>query len=222
MALHAMTDFPFDLVGFDLDGTLVDSAPDLAAAVNHALSTIDRAPITVDAVRPMMGGGARLMLERALAATGGPGDLDALFPELLAHYEAHIANLTRPFPHVIAALDELRARGVTLAVVTNKLEYLSLKLLNEINILDRFACVIGGDTLGVGKPDPAPVREMVRRCGGTRPAFVGDTVYDVKGAQSAGVPCALFLPNGGDPSGADATFSDYAALLDTLVHLTDD
>ena len=215
-----MSDFPFDLIGFDLDGTLVDSAPDLAAAVNHVLATIGRGPLTVDQVRSMTGGGARLMLERAIAAAGGdPAGLDTLYPLLLDRYAAHIADLTRPFPGVREALDALRQRGVRLAVVTNKLEYLSVKLLKELSLLDRFDCVIGGDTLGVGKPDPAPIREMIRRCGGARAAFVGDTAYDVRAAQAAGIPCALFLPDGGDSLGATVTFADYAGLVPALAQL---
>lgn len=215
-----MTDFPFDLVGFDLDGTLVDSAPDLASAVNHVLASIDRGPLTVDAVRPMMGGGARLLLERALAATGGESDFDRLYPKLIDYYEAHIADLTRPFPNLVAALDALRDRGVTPAIVTNKLENLSVKLLKEIGLLDKFSCVIGGDTIGATKPDPAPLLEMIRRCDGRRPAFVGDTAYDVKAARAAGIPCALFLPFGGDSLGAEATFDNYADLVPTLAYLS--
>lgn len=212
-----MTGFPFDLIGFDLDGTLVDSAPDLAAAVNHVLAEDGHPPLTVDAVRTMMGGGARVMLGRALDAAGAaPDRLEPLYPRLIAYYEAHIADRTRPFPGVEAALDDLRVRGVALAVVTNKVEHLAIRLLREIGLLDRFACVIGGDTMGVGKPDPAPIREMIRRCGGTRAAFVGDTVYDVQGAHAAGLPCVLFVPDGNTVPGADARFDHYGDLTAIL------
>lgn len=212
-----MSDFPFDLVGFDLDGTLVDSAGDLAAAVNHVLAGQGRPFLSVGQVQGMMGGGARLLLDRALAATGGSERLDALMPEMLDYYAGHIAVLTRPFPHLVEALDTLIERGVTLAVVTNKLEYLSVKLLEEIDLLGRFACVIGGDTLGVGKPDPAPIREMMRRCGTERAAFVGDTRYDVEGARNAGIPCILYTPNdNGEALGADATITGYDSLVATL------
>jgi phosphoglycolate phosphatase len=210
-----MSDFPFDLVGFDLDGTLVESAGDLAAAVNHVLTGEGRPLLTVEQVHGMMGGGVRLLLDRALAATGGSERLDELIPVLQDYYAQHIAVLTRPFPHVVEALEALSARGVTLAVVTNKLEHLSVKLLKELDLLDRFACVIGGDTLGVGKPDPAPIREMMRRCGTERAAFVGDTIYDVEGARNAGIPCVLFSPHGGGPD-ADATIVSYESLVTTL------
>ncbi|MGN6820561.1 MAG: HAD-IA family hydrolase [Sphingomonas sp.] len=214
-----MSDFPFALVGFDLDGTLVDSVADLAAAVNHALATIDRAPLTVEQVRPMIGGGTRLMLQRALDATGGDAALDGLLPVLLDHYAAHIADRTRPFPGVIEALDALRARGVTLAVVTNKIEHLSRKLLGELGLLDRFVGVIGGDTAGLTatKPDRAPIDLMQARYGhGGRAAFVGDTDYDIRAARAAGMPVALFSPNKSSNLGADVIFSHYDQLADAL------
>ncbi len=212
-----MSDFPFDLVGFDLDGTLVESAGDLAAAVNHVLQSEDRPLLTVEQVHAMTGGGARLLLDRALTTTGGSERLDALMPVMLNYYADHIAVLTRPFPHVVEALDTLIARGVTLAVVTNKLEYLSIKLLKELGLFDRFACVIGGDTLGISKPDPAPIREMIGRCAGRRAAFVGDTAYDADAARNAGIPCVLFAPNGGlETLGAEATITGYDSLVTTL------
>jgi phosphoglycolate phosphatase len=208
-----MADFPFAIVGFDLDGTLVDSAGDLAAAVNHALAAAGRPPFPVDRIRPMIGGGARLMLQTALRASGGDDQLDDLLPILLAHYEANIAVTTRPFPGVVAALDALAARGVALAIVTNKRERFTDLLLRELGLLDRFACVISGDTIpGKAKPDPEPIREMVRRCGGGRAAFVGDSVYDVGAAKAAGIPVATY----GEVAGAEATFDDYRDLLPTL------
>jgi phosphoglycolate phosphatase len=208
-----MADFPFAIVGFDLDGTLVDSAGDLAAAVNHALVAASRPPFPVDRIRPMIGGGARLMLQTALKASGGDDQLDDLLPILLAHYETNIAVTTRAFPGAVAALDALAARGVALAIVTNKRERFTDLLLRELGLLDRFACVISGDTIpGKAKPDPEPIREMVRRCGGGRAAFVGDSVYDVGAANAAGIPVATY----GEVAGAEATFDEYRDLLPTL------
>jgi phosphoglycolate phosphatase len=208
-----MADFPFAIVGFDLDGTLVDSAGDLAAAVNHALAAAGRPPFPVDRIRPMIGGGARLMLQTALKASGGDDQLDNLLPILLAHYETNIAVTTLPFPGAVAALDALAARGVALAIVTNKRGRFTDLLLRELGLLDRFACVISGDTIpGKAKPDPEPIREMVRRCGGGRAAFVGDSVYDVGAAKAAGIPVATY----GEVAGAEATFDDYCDLLPTL------
>ncbi|WP_375396235.1 HAD-IA family hydrolase [uncultured Sphingomonas sp.] len=212
-----MTPFPFDIVGFDLDGTLVDSAADLSAAVNHALSVDGRAMLPVDQVRPMIGGGVRLLLERAMAATGDAdaARIDALLPVLLDHYAAHIAVHTRPFPGVVAALDALAARGVTLAVMSNKLERLSVALLDALGLRNRFACIIGGDTIGIAKPDPAPIREMIRRCGGGRAAFVGDSHFDVAAAHGANIPVATF----GAISGADISFTRHADLPVALEEL---
>ncbi|MBN8815192.1 MAG: HAD-IA family hydrolase [Sphingomonas sp.] len=211
-----MADFPFDIVGFDLDGTLVDSAGDLAAAVNHALSAAGRPPFAVEQIRPMIGGGARLMLQTALRASGGDEQLDALLPVLLAYYEANIAVTTRPFPGVTAALDALAARGVTLAIVTNKRERFTDLLLGELGLTDRFACIISGDTIpGKAKPDPEPIVEMIRRCGGGRAAFVGDSRYDVEAARAAGVPVAVF----GQDALGDAAFGDYRHLIPKLESL---
>ena len=213
-----MSDFPFDCLGFDLDGTLVDSAGDIAASVNAALAAIGRAPLSVEAVRPMIGGGSRILLERVLAASGDGAALDRIYPILLAYYDAHMTDLTRPYPGAVAALDTLRARGVTLAVVTNKREAFAVKLLRELGLADRFACVIGGDSPGLAapKPDRAPIDLMIARCGAHRAAFVGDSVYDVDAACAADVPVALFSPDGAAVRGASAAFAHYSDLIATL------
>ena len=165
-----MADFPFAIVGFDLDGTLLDTSGDLAAAVNHALAEAGRPLLTVEQVKPMIGGGAKHMLAQGMAATGGCSDeeLHRLYKLLLAYYEANIANATRPFPGAMAALDRLEAMGVRVTIVTNKFESLAAKVLGELGIRDRFAALIGGDTMGPGlaKPHRAPIDEMVRRAGG--------------------------------------------------------
>ncbi|WP_308813714.1 HAD-IA family hydrolase [Sphingomonas sp. GV3] len=224
-----MTDtrFPFAIVGFDLDGTLLDTSGDLAAAVNHALGSIGRAPLTVEQVKPMIGGGARHMLAQGLAATGGCDDatLDVLHRRLLDYYAAHIAVHTRPYPGCLDALDALAARGVRLAVVTNKLEGLARTVLTELDLIDRFATLIGGDTMGPGnaKPSPAPIDEMMRRCGGGRAAFVGDSIFDVQAAHAAGLPaiaCSFgFLMQPVEELGADAVIDGYDALVPTLERL---
>ena len=217
-----MTDFPFALVGFDLDGTLVDSVADLTAAVNHVLAEIGRPPLTTDEVRPMIGGGSRVMLQRALMATGGDERLDDLLPGLVAYYAAHIVDHTRLFPNVLAALDNLQARGVSLAIVTNKRESLSIALLDALGVADRFACIIGGDTIGLTaiKPDRAPIDLMLQKCRASGPAaFVGDSTYDVDAARAADIPVALFAPGGTDIPGADAVFIDYRDLPETLARL---
>ncbi len=222
-----MNGFPFTIVGFDLDGTLVDTAGDLTAAVNHALSLAARAPLTEAQVRPMIGLGARHMLEQGLAATGGVpgGDFERLYRELLRFYEANIAVHSRPFAGLIAALDRLDALGVKTAVVTNKREDMARKLLGELGLADRMATIIGGDTLGPGKakPSPAPIVEMIDRCGGGRAAFVGDSIYDIVAAQAAGVMSVAvsfgFLDRPAQELGADHVIDHYDELIPLLERL---
>src|SRR3546814_9589523 len=137
----SMRDFPIAFVGFELDGRLIDTAGDLTAAVNHALSLVDRAPLTEAEVRPMIGLGARPMLEQGLAATGGvpDGALDRLYSDLLRYYDAHIAVHSRPFPGLTAALDRLDALGVRPPVANNKAEEMDSKLLGELRLRGRKA-----------------------------------------------------------------------------------
>lgn len=189
-----MTAFPFDIVGFDLDGTLLDSHGDLAHAVNHALAIEGRASISAAQVRPLIGGGARKMLERALEVTGGAvpeARFDELHQALLAFYENNLSVETRLFPGGEAMLDGLAARGVKLAVVTNKLERFAIKIFEELGLSDRFYTIIGGDTLGRerAKPRPDLLHLMLERAGGGRAAYVGDTTYDTGAAAAAGLPC---------------------------------
>lgn len=191
----AMNRFPFNIVGFDLDGTLVDSALDIGPAINLALRAAGRPEVTLDVTRGLIGGGTRLALERGLAVTGGPLDpaqFEDVHALLLDHYTANIAANTRPYPGCIAALDALAEHGCQLAVVTNKAEYLARKLLDELDLTPRFASIVGGDTLGRERAKPAPdlIHETIARCGGGRFAMVGDSSFDVKAARNAGVPVA--------------------------------
>ena len=216
----------FDIVGFDLDGTLLDTSGDLAAAVNHALGSAGRDPLPVERITPMIGGGARHMLAQGMAATGGCSDaeLDVLHRRLLAFYEANMVVHTAPYAGALDALDALAGRGATLAVVTNKIERYARQVLDTLGLTDRFACIIGGDTLPVGKPDPAPIRAMVEQCGGGSAAFVGDSIYDVRAANAAGLPvvaCAFgFLDRPVADLGADAVINGYDALVPTLERLS--
>lgn len=222
-----MTDFPFRIVGFDLDGTLLDTSGDLAAALNHALASAGRPALSVEQVKPMIGGGARHMLAQGMGATGGCTDaeLDVLQRRLLDHYQANIAVLTRPFPHAIEALDQLAARGVTLAIVTNKLEALACQILADLGLTERFAAIIGGDTMGPGngKPSRLPIDAMVARCGGGRAAFVGDSIYDITAAHAAGLPaiaCSFgFLMQPVEELGAERVIDSFAELIPALERL---
>jgi len=223
-----MTAFPFAIVGFDLDGTLLDTHADLGEALNHALTRAGRSPVPTSAVRDLIGGGARLMLERGLAMTGGPlpeDEVRALHRELIAHYRENIAVHTALFPGGAAMLDALEERGARLAVVTNKLESLAVRLLDELGLSARLATIIGGDTLGPGrsKPEPDLLHEMVRRLGGGRAAYVGDTTFDTGAARAAGLPCVAvsfgFNDVPVDALGADAVIDHYDELVPALERL---
>jgi phosphoglycolate phosphatase len=216
--------FPFQLVGFDLDGTLLDTSADLTGAVNHALALAGRPLLDAETVRPMIGGGAKRMLERGLAESGGceEDELKQLYHALLDHYEANVSAGSVPFPGMIEALDALDALGVKAAICTNKFERLANKLLVELGLRDRFVALIGGDTMGKGnaKPSATPIHEMIRRVGGGRAAFVGDSIYDVMAAKNAGVPSIVvrfgFLGGPAEELGADAIIDRYEDLIPTL------
>lgn len=219
-----MADNPFDIVGFDLDGTLLDTSADLTAAVNHTLARAGKPPLTVDEVKPMIGGGAKLMLQHGLKAAGGIADdeFKPLYRELLRYYEANISCHTRLFPGGEAMLDELDAMGIRYGVVTNKFESLAVKLLGELGLLDRMVTVIGGDTLGPerAKPKADPIHELIARCGGGRAVFIGDSIYDTMAARAAGIPsiaCSFgFLMHSLEEMNADAVIDHFDELIPQL------
>ncbi|MBB5685528.1 HAD hydrolase-like protein [Sphingobium boeckii] len=222
-----MSDFPFAVIGFDLDGTLLDTSRDLADAVNHALDLAGRPLLTVNQIKPMIGGGAKKMLEHGLNATGGcePEEMKRLYRALLDFYEDNLSNGTLPFPGLLDAMSTLDARSVRLAVCTNKFEHLAVKLLTELDLIDRFACVIGGDTMGKGhaKPSAVPIHEMIARSGGGRAAFVGDSIFDTMAAKNAGIPSVAvsfgFLLGPVEALEADAVIDHYDELIPALERL---
>jgi phosphoglycolate phosphatase len=222
-----MTKFPFDIIGFDLDGTLVDTSGDLTAAVNHVLGSVGRPLLSADTVKQHIGGGAKLMLQQGLEITGGiPGDdFKPLYKQMLAYYEANVSLHSRPFDGALALLDELDTMGVRSAVVTNKFESLAVKLLTDLGLAHRMGCILGADTLGKenAKPSGAPIIEMVKRCGGGRAAYIGDSIYDVMAAKNADVPSVAvsfgFLHGPVEELGADAVIDHFDELLPTLRQL---
>ena len=223
-----MTTIPFDIVGFDLDGTLLDTHEDLAAAVNHVLALAGRAPFPASTVREMIGGGGRTMLCRALERSGGiPGDAEfsELHTQMLAFYGDNIAHKTVLFPGGEAMLDKLAAQGVKLAVVTNKLEALAVKGFAALGLTSRFYTIIGGDTLGPGRAKPGRdlIDLMVERGGGGRAAYVGDTTYDTGAARAAGIPCVAVSFGFNDlpmhELGADAVIDHFDQLIPVLAQL---
>lgn len=184
---------PLEALIFDLDGTLVDTAPDLHAATNHVLAQIGRRPVSMDELRAFVGHGAMNLIQRGVAATGDALDdatLKRLHQEFLDYYGENIAVHSRLFDGLPALLAQAQSHGLKLGVCTNKVERLSHKLLRDIGIDALFGSVVGGDTLPVMKPDPAPLQEAARRLGvdPARSMMVGDSETDIRTAQAAGVP----------------------------------
>lgn len=181
------------LVVFDLDGTLVDTAPDLISALNYVLDREGLAPVPLATARTMIGQGARRLIERGLELEGRemtPADVTRLTNDFIAYYADHIADELRPFEGLIEALDDMAGRGYRFAVCTNKLEWLSKRLLEQLNLTDRFTAICGADTFGVSKPDPVILQQTVARAGGLMASviMVGDAGPDVGVARRANVP----------------------------------
>lgn len=178
---------------FDLDGTLVDTAPDLIDALNHVLDREGLPPVPLHSARNLIGAGARKLIERGLGLEGREAstrDIDRMTADFIAYYADHIADASRPFEGLEDALDDLIARGHRLAVCTNKLEWLSKRLLDRLGLSARFAAICGADTFGVAKPDPAILRQTVARAAGalSSTVMVGDAGTDIGVARRAGVP----------------------------------
>jgi phosphoglycolate phosphatase len=220
-----MAAFPFAVTVFDLDGTLADTAPDISGGINRMLADFGRAPLAEAEIRPLIGDGARNLLRRIMEATGGSTEklLDEAHPRYLDHYAAHVCEGTRPYPGVEAAMDGLAARGVRLALCTNKSERMTRLLLDALGWTGRFAAIVGGDTLPWRKPDPRPLLETVARAGGGRAAYVGDSIFDAETARAAGTPFVAvsfgFRDRPVEEFGADAVIASYAELIPALTRL---
>ncbi|NWG54709.1 MAG: phosphoglycolate phosphatase [Hydrogenophilaceae bacterium] len=184
------------VIAFDLDGTLVDTAPDLVRALNQTLDLEGLPHVAVPAVRGIVGHGARAMIARAAALAGAAFSderLDALTLSFVDFYRGDIAAESRPFPGVPDTLAALSEAGATLAVCTNKRTELSQALLDALGLSDRFAAIVGADSVAERKPHPGHLIETVARAGGsiTRALMVGDSSADVGAARAAGAPIVL-------------------------------
>ena len=177
---------------FDLDGTLADTALDLTETMNVVLTRHGRARVPHEKVREMVGGGARKIMARGFAYTGEPASdklLDQLFEEFLAYYGDHLADHTQIFDGLVPVLETLQRDGFKLGVVTNKVEGLSRDVIKLLGLDAFFPVLIGGDTLPVRKPDPAPLFEAIDRLNGNRShaVMVGDSPFDIDAAKNANV-----------------------------------
>jgi len=219
-----MANFPFDIVGFDLDGTLLETHRDLGAAVNHALSVGRFDPVPVEGIEDLIGGGAKMMLKRVIDSRGGLPDDEfrVLYKALLAFYAANNCVHTRPYPGAAETLDALAGHGVRLALVTNKFESFARNILGTLDLAPRFEVIIGGDTLGKGrsKPAPDPLIEARARLGGGSFVYIGDSSYDVLSARAAGVPVVIagygYCDKPPSELGGDAVVQSFAELIPAL------
>jgi phosphoglycolate phosphatase len=178
---------------FDLDGTLVDTAPDLAAAANHVFGLIGLAPVPPAELHPMIGRGSRAMIEEGLRLHGvvkTPDEVSRLHELFFPYYADNIAVLSRPFEGIPALLEALSRAGARLAVCTNKFEALSRSLLRQLGLDHRFAAIAGRDTFDVFKPAPGHLTRTIAMAGGwpERAVMVGDSEVDIATAAAAGVP----------------------------------
>lgn len=181
------------VVVFDLDGTLIDSAPDIRAAVNMMLAEQGVAPLALPTIVSFIGNGLPKLVERVMQRTGlDPARHRELTAITLGHYNAATTHLTRPYEGVIAALETLSQTGHTLALCTNKPEAPTRAILHDLKIASYFKAIVGGDTLDVKKPDPEPLLHILRQLGNAPAVYVGDSEVDAQTAQSAGVHFALF------------------------------
>lgn len=215
-------------IAFDLDGTLVDTAPDLIGTLNALLRDEGLPALPLAEARPFIGHGARRLIERGFAAAGEPlppERAQALFDRFIPHYLGRIAEESRPFPGCEAALEALATAGATLAVCTNKLTNLSVALLDGLGLSGHFAAIVGPDAAPAAKPDPRHLQAAVEAAGGTmaQAILVGDSATDAGAARAAGAGLILvsfgYTDTPAAEMGPDALIDAYAQLPDACLRL---
>lgn len=184
---------PKPLVIFDLDGTLLDTAPDLLISLNHSIAALELEPIAADDIHGLVGAGARAMIERALTLHRRKVDtpqLDQLFDRFLEHYSRSMPGHSAPYPGLLDALDRLENAGISMAVCTNKTELMARRLLGLLNLAPRFVTITGGDTFANRKPHADHIHGTISRAGGSAKTavMVGDSINDIAAARNAGIP----------------------------------
>ena len=221
--LHGLT------IVFDLDGTLVDTAPDLVATLNVLLSQGGVAPLALGDARAMIGQGARALIAKGFAAAGAalePTALDSLFERFIVHYRAHIADESSPFPGVVQALDALAGQGAILSVCTNKRTDLSFALLKALGLEHYFKSIVGADGAKAPKPDPGHLLTAIEAAGGdpARAIMVGDSASDAGAARAAGTPLILvtfgYTETPVEKLGADVVIDRFDQLPEACARLT--
>ena len=212
-------------IAFDLDGTLVDTAPDLVRALNEVVGADGLENVALDDVRAMVGRGARVLIERAYAAQRrkiGSETVDQRVADFIAVYKSGIADLSRPFDQAVNVLDLLKTRQARLSICTNKPSELADALLEELELTDYFERIIGPDRTQAKKPDAAHFWSAVGDAGPNL-ALIGDSITDSACAKAAGIPCVILthgyseIPH--QALGADAVIGDFSSLPDTLEQL---
>jgi len=208
--------YPYPLVIFDLDGTLVDSAADIAEALNRTLEDWQLPRVPEATVLTWIGDGVRRLVEQAFTAARSDIDLDRVMPGFMRHYEACLLRSPRLYDGVVPALEALRARNVTLAICTNKPSAMVAPLLAHLGVQDFFAMILGGDSLPERKPSGVPLRHIAAAFGvaPTAALMVGDSITDYRAAVDAGMPVALVRY--GYPRGLDLDTVDAVAVVDDL------
>jgi phosphoglycolate phosphatase len=215
---------------FDLDGTLVDTAPDLVASLNHTIAQRDLAPVGYEDLTHLVGQGARVMIARAFALRGAQladEEIPALLERFIAHYAAGMPGQSRPYPGLVDALDRLRDAGHLLAVCTNKMEGLARPLIETLGLTGYFTAITGGDTFAVRKPDATHLTGTIEMAGGVahKALMIGDSINDILAARNAGIPSIAvpfgYSDVGVETLGASAIIGHFDELtLDLVEHLT--
>lgn len=211
---------------FDLDGTLVDSAPDICNALNTYLKRLGRRPLSLDETKTALGDGAASLLQRSLGLTGDAVGYAALAEHVRAFitlYRDIPADPAQIYPHVTSVLQRFHAGNIDLGLCTNKPEVSTLKLLDDLALSRYFGAVAGGDTFAVRKPDPGHIRGVVERLGAevSRCVMVGDSINDLLAAQGLNMPCIIVNYGYGNSAAlqADAVIDDFSLLPETLTRL---
>tara|TARA_R110002020_G_scaffold309301_1_gene525024 strand:- start:159277 stop:159957 length:681 start_codon:yes stop_codon:yes gene_type:complete len=213
---------------FDLDGTLVNTAPDLLNALNHVLVEAGLKPVDLSTINTMIGHGAKAMIIKGMAAQGAEPDadrMDVLFDQFLAYYDENIAVGSRPFENALEALQALTDEGAILAVCTNKRQHSTDRLLDALQISEKFSAIVGADSVPDRKPHGDHILLTVDRAGGkrSRAIMVGDSRTDERAARNAGLPF-VFVPFGYetetvDQIAPDVVVSNYSELVPALLRL---